>query len=143
MPRSRRKVIHWAHTAKFAYRPGKNGTIALLQCQFWWPSLFQDVQEYVAACAICARNKAPNLPPAGLLRPLAVPRRPWSHIALYFVTGLPPSSGNTVTLPIGRFSTAAHFIALPKLPSALETTQLLTQHVFSLHGIPLDIVSDR
>ncbi|XP_056289620.1 vascular endothelial growth factor A-A isoform X4 [Pseudoliparis swirei] len=33
--------------------------------------------------------------------------------------------------------------ALPKLPSALETSQLLTQHVFRLHGIPADIVSDR
>lgn len=87
-------------------------------------------------------NKAPNLPPAGLLRPLPVSRRPWSHIALDFVTGLPPSSGNTVTLTVDRFSKAAHFFALPKLPSALETAQLPTQHVFRLHGIPLDIVSD-
>ncbi|XP_051928342.1 uncharacterized protein LOC127604950 [Hippocampus zosterae] len=32
--------------------------------------------------------------------------------------------------------------AIP-LPSALETADLLIQHVFRLHGIPLDIVSDR
>ncbi|KAI3362587.1 hypothetical protein L3Q82_001674 [Scortum barcoo] len=31
----------------------------------------------------------------------------------------------------------------PKLPSALETASLLTDHVFRLHGLPTDIVSDR
>jgi len=61
-----------------------------------------------------------------------------------FVTGLPPSEGNTVILTIvDRFSKAVHFIPLPKLPSALETATLITQHVFRLHGIPQDIVSDR
>lgn len=44
---------------------------------------------------------------------------------------------------VDRFSIAAHFIALEKLPTATETTQILTDHVFQLHGIPLEIVSDR
>ena len=61
-----------------------------------------------------------------------------------FVTGLPPSDNNTTVLTIiDRFSKAAHFIALPKLPSASETADLLVAHVFRLHGIPMDIVSDR
>lgn len=37
----------------------------------------------------------------------------------------------------------AHFVALPKLPSAKETAELMLQHVFRLHGIPRDVVSDR
>ncbi|KAL3968321.1 potassium voltage-gated channel Eag-related subfamily H member 3 [Sarotherodon galilaeus] len=140
----RGKVIHWAHTARFTCHPGRNRTVTFLQRLFWWPSLSQDVREYVAACPVCARNKTSNSPPSGLLRPLPVPSRPWSHIALDFITGLPPSSGKTVILTIiDRFSKAAHFVALTKLPTALETAQLLTQHVFRLHGIPLDIVSDR
>ena len=100
-----------------------------------------DAKEFVAACTTCARSKASNQAPAGPLRPLRplpVPGRPWSHIALDFVTGLPPSSGKT-----HRFSKAAHFIALPKLPSAFTTAELLVMHVFRLHGIPMDIVSDR
>lgn len=82
---------------------------------------------------ICAQKKVSNSPPAGLLRPLPVPWKPWSHIALDLITGLPPS----VTLTtVDRFSNAAHFIALPKLPTALETAKLLTNRVFRLHGIP-------
>lgn len=123
----RSKVLHWAHTAKFACHTGKNRTTALLQHLFWWPTLGKDAQEYVAGCPVCARNKAPSSPPAGLLRSLPVPRRPWSHITLDFITGLPPS-GNTVILTIiDRFSKAVHFIALPKLPSALEAAKILTQ----------------
>lgn len=75
--------------------------------------------------------------PAGLLLPLPVPKRSWSRIALDFVSGLPISNGNSVILTIiHRFSKAV-------LPLALETTQLLLQHVFHLHGIPLDIDSER
>ncbi|XP_057711356.1 uncharacterized protein LOC130928649 [Corythoichthys intestinalis] len=38
---------------------------------------------------------------------------------------------------------AVHLVALPKLPTSAETADLLTQHVFRLHGFPCDIVSDR
>uniref|UniRef100_A0A669E856 Gypsy retrotransposon integrase-like protein 1 n=1 Tax=Oreochromis niloticus TaxID=8128 RepID=A0A669E856_ORENI len=121
-----------------------NRTVSFLQRLFWRPSLILDVQNYVVACLVCARNKTSNSPASGLLRPLPTPKHPWSHIALDFVTGLRPYSGNTSILTIvDRFSKAAHFIALPKLPSALETAQLLMQQVFRLHGIPQDIVSNR
>uniref|UniRef100_A0AAX7TMI6 Integrase catalytic domain-containing protein n=1 Tax=Astatotilapia calliptera TaxID=8154 RepID=A0AAX7TMI6_ASTCA len=104
----------------------------------------RDAKEYVAACSTCARNKLLNRPPPGLLQLLPTPARPWSHVSLDFVTGLPPSAGHTAILTvIDRFSKAAHFVALPKLPSALETARLLTSHVFRLHGIPEDIASDR
>ncbi|KAL0154966.1 hypothetical protein M9458_049229, partial [Cirrhinus mrigala] len=69
---------------------------------------------------------------------------PWSHIALDFVTALPPSQGNTVVLTVvDRFSKAVHFIPLPKLPSAKETAVVVIDHVFRLHGLPTDVVSDR
>uniref|UniRef100_A0A4W6C473 Integrase catalytic domain-containing protein n=1 Tax=Lates calcarifer TaxID=8187 RepID=A0A4W6C473_LATCA len=103
-----------------------------------------DTKEFVSACSVCARNKSSHRAPAGLLRPLPIPHRPWSHIAVDFVTGLPPSDGNnTILTVIDRFSKSVHFIPLSKLPSALETANLLIQHVFRLHGIPQDIVSDR
>uniref|UniRef100_A0A0F8AN84 ribonuclease H n=1 Tax=Larimichthys crocea TaxID=215358 RepID=A0A0F8AN84_LARCR len=76
--------------------------------------------------------------------PLPIPMRPWSHVALDFVSGLPPSDGNTVILTIvDRFSKMAHFIPLPKLPSAKETAQIVLEQVFRIHGLPKDIVSDR
>ena len=64
---------------------------------------------------------------------------PLVHVSLDFVTGLPPSDGNTVILTVvDRFSKAAHFIPLPKLPSAKETAEIMVQHVFRM-CLPVDI----
>ncbi|KAG1927234.1 retrotransposable element [Pimephales promelas] len=112
--------------------------------RFWWPTLEHDTRRFVASCVVCAQTKSGHSPPAGLLRPLPVPARPWSHIALDFITGLPSSAGSTVILTVvDRFSKSAHFIPLPKLPSAKETAQIMVNHVFKLHGLPSDVVSDR
>lgn len=143
-PSARSSVLQWGHASQIACHPGFHRTLSLLQQRFWWPSMSTDTKEYVSACSVCARSKVSHRAPAGLLRPLPVPHRPWSHIAVDFITGLPPSEGNTTILTIvDRFSKMVHFIPLSKLPSALETASLLTQHVFRLHGIPQDIVSDR
>ncbi len=43
---------------------------------------------------------------------------------------------------VDRFSKANHFIPLPKLPSARETAAIVLDHVFHIHGLPVDVVSD-
>lgn len=140
----RPQLLEWGHSSKVACHPGVTRTLALISQRFWWPSMKEDVQKFVAACDICVRNKSGNRPPAGFLRPLPVPHRPWSHIAADFVTGLPNSDGNACILTmVDCFSKAAHFVPLPKLPSAKQTAELLVLHVFCLHGLPSDVVSDR
>lgn len=105
-----------------------------------------DIRSFVLACSVCASCKNSNRPPAGLLQLLSVPLRPWSHIALNFVTARPPSQGNTVVLTVvDWFSKAVHVIPLPKLPSAREARPLsliiyftfITSHrMWSLTGDP-------
>ncbi|KAI3372227.1 hypothetical protein L3Q82_022664, partial [Scortum barcoo] len=76
---------------------------------------------------------------------------PAKVLSVDFVTGLPPSRGNTVVLTVvDRFSKMAHFIPLPKLPSAKVTAKVMINHVFRIHvytyhvfRFPCDIVSDR
>ncbi|KAI3371556.1 hypothetical protein L3Q82_023590 [Scortum barcoo] len=133
----RSQVLQWAHSSKLSCHPGINRTISLIKRHFWWRNMEADIRGFVQACTVCARGKSSHQPPSGLLQPLSVPGRPWSHIALDFVTGLPPSNGKTVILTIvDRFSKAAHFVALAKLPTARETADLLANHVVRLHGIP-------
>ena len=145
VPRSvRSEVLQWGHSSSLACHAGIRRTMACLRQRFWWPKMVDDVRSFIAACSTCACNKTSNQPPVGLLQPLPVPKRPWSHIALDFVSGLPPSDGNTTVLTIvDRFSKSVHFIPLPKLPSAKETAVLVMNHVFKIHGLPCDVVSDR
>ncbi len=89
-------------------------------------------------------SKSSHQLPAGLLQPLPIPQRPWSHIAIDFNTDLPLSRGHTTILTvIDRFSKACRLIPLPKLPTALETTGSLCDHVFRFYGLADDIVSNR
>lgn len=140
----RSRVLEWCHSSRLACHPGVRRTRSMVQQRFWWASLGRDVKEFVAACPECNQGKTRNQRPSGLLLPLNIPNRPWSHISVDFVTGLPPSKGNTVVLTVvDRFSKMAHFVPLPKLPSAKEMASLMAQHVFRIHGFPRDIVSDR
>uniref|UniRef100_A0A3P9PCK2 Gypsy retrotransposon integrase-like protein 1 n=1 Tax=Poecilia reticulata TaxID=8081 RepID=A0A3P9PCK2_POERE len=140
----RARLINWMHTTKFSAHPRTSRTIALISRRFWWPSLHKDVKEFVLACPVCARNKSSHLPLSGLLQPLPIPKRPWSHIAIDFVTGLPVSNGmTTIFTVVDRFSKACHLIPLRKLPTSFQTAQLLVKHIFKLHGIPQEILSDR
>ncbi|KAL6468355.1 hypothetical protein MHYP_G00240320 [Metynnis hypsauchen] len=140
----RQQALRWGHASPFTGHPGVARTLDFLRRRFWWPSMERDVRAFIVSCETCARCKAPRSRPQGLLHPLPIPARPWSHVSLDFITGLPPSRGNTAILVlVDRFSKACKFVALPKLPSAKETAELLLQHVVRVHGMPSDLVSDR
>ncbi len=140
----RQRVLKLVHSAPSSGHPGIAATIQLLNNRFWWPSIPTDTITYIKNCETCNISKSPHQLPAGLLHPLPIPQRPWSHIAIDFVTDLPVSQGHTTILTvIDRFSKACRLIPLPKLPTALETAESLCNYVFRLYGLPEDIVSDR
>ena len=64
------------------------------------PERREDILNFVAACSVCAQAKVTHQHPQGLLQPLPTPHRPWSHIALDFITGLPSSNHYTTILSI-------------------------------------------
>ncbi|KAI2645678.1 Transposon Tf2-6 polyprotein [Labeo rohita] len=143
-PDERIPLIHSSHTSLGTGHPGTNRTLSLLQDQFWWPRMEQDVQRYVRGCRECAMAKSPRHLPSGKLVPLPVPNRPWSHLGVDFITDLPPSEGNTCILVIvDRFSKFCRLIPLQGLPTAWNTAKLLFDQVFRPYGLPEDIVSDR
>ncbi|KAI2660465.1 Transposon Tf2-6 polyprotein [Labeo rohita] len=140
----RPRVLAKVHNTPSSGHPGIEATLQLLGNRFWWPGQRTDTIQFISRCAVCNISKVPHRLPAGLLQPLPVPQRPWSHIAIDFVTDLPPSNGYTTILSIiDRFSKACRFIPLTKLPTAMETAELLCNCVFRLYGLPEDIVSDR
>lgn len=140
----RSQVLQWGHSSRLTSHPGMKRTREFIERRYWWPEIIADVKSYVSACTVCSQNKSLHTAPHGLLHPLPIPGRPWSHISMDFISGLPVSAGNTVILVIvDRFSKACRFIPLPKLPSAPETAEVVCQYVFRTFGLPLDVVSDR
>ncbi|GJP42842.1 hypothetical protein CLOM_g2370, partial [Closterium sp. NIES-68] len=79
------------------------------------------------------------------LQPLEPPQRPWQHVTMDFVTGLPAgSSGNdAVLVVVDRLTKMVHFAPCRTTITAEETARLFISTVVRLHGIPAAIISDR
>lgn len=119
-------------------------TLQRAAADFYWPGMKRQVQDIVRTCAICQRNKAEHLQPAGLLQPLQVPTQFCSDISMDFIDGLPPSNGKTILLVVvDRYSKYTHFLPLAHPYSAVIVAQLFFDHIFKLHGLPETVVSDR
>ena len=54
---------------------GGQRTTALVQREFYWKGLTQDVQRYVHCYAACHHAKPPNEKPFGHLQPLEIPKQ--------------------------------------------------------------------
>uniref|UniRef100_A0A8C6W0T4 Integrase catalytic domain-containing protein n=1 Tax=Nothobranchius furzeri TaxID=105023 RepID=A0A8C6W0T4_NOTFU len=99
--------------------------------------MVKDTKEYVLSCTSCAQAKASHRPPAGLLRPLPIPKHPWSHTSMDFITGLSPSNSYKVIITIvDRFSKMVHLVPLKKLLTSSTMADMLACEVFQLHGLP-------
>ncbi|KAL0153155.1 hypothetical protein M9458_051542, partial [Cirrhinus mrigala] len=138
------RVLQWVHTSLSAGHPGISRTLHLTKNSFCWPTMTKDTTTFVKSCQVCAQSKTPKELPSGLLHPLPIPQRPWSHLSIDFITDLPPSNEfTTILVIIDRFSKSCCRVPLKGLPTAMETALALFNNVFRVYGLPEDIVSDR
>ena len=140
-----RFVFDEFHTAEFAGHLGRDKTVAAISAVCWWPTLHADVAHWCRVCDECQRNKPGNRAPAGHLRPLPIPAQPWESMSMDLMTDLPVTDGgfDAVVVFCCRLSKMLHFAPCKKSVTAPELARLFVEHVFRLHGMPANIVSDR
>ena len=78
----RTALIREAHEPKIFAHPGQNKVIKMLEREYTWPRLKQDVRQYVRNCYDCRRNKTPRDKTPGLLHPLPIPNEVWDHVVV-------------------------------------------------------------
>ena len=116
-----------------------------LKRNFWWEGMKKDVAVYVSKCLTCQQVKAEHQKPSYLLQPLPVPEWKWDHIAMDFVTKLPPTheKHDAICVIVDRLTKLAHFITYKISYSVEKLSRLYIQQVVQLHGVPASITSDR
>ncbi|GJT79491.1 putative reverse transcriptase domain-containing protein [Tanacetum coccineum] len=55
---------------------------------YWWPNMKADIATYVSKCLTCAKVKAENQKPSGLLQQPEIPEWKWEKITMDFDSGL-------------------------------------------------------
>ena len=139
------KVMREAHDTPLSIHPGSTKMYQDIRQRFWWSNMKQDIAQYVAECDVCRRIKAEHQKPAGTLQPLSIPEWKWDKVEMDFITGFPRSQKghDAIFVVVDRFSKVAHFLPVKETITASQLADLYVSRIVSLHGIPLEINSDR
>src|SRR3979490_1734083 len=140
----RLRVLQYKHDHILSGHLGQNKTLALMRQEYTWPGLRTSVVEFCKSCTTCMRSKSQRHKPYGFLKQLPIPERPWDSISMDFIEQLPPSSGFTSILVIVcRLTKQSIFIPMVDMITSAELAKLFVLHVFSKHGVPSHVTSDR
>jgi len=132
------------HSSPIGGHSGYLRTYKRLSENIYWEGMKRDVQDFVARCEICQKNKSQTLSPAELLQPLPIPHHMWDDVSMDFITGLPKSHMfDTILVVVDRLTKYAHFIPLSHPFNAKDVVVVFIKEVVKLHGFPKSIVSDR
>jgi len=140
----RAEVIQLHHDIPTAGHEGRWKTVKLVTRNYWWPEVTRDVEKYVEGCDLCQRMKNRTEEPVGKLKLSKVPKKPWIHLTVDFITKLPVVAGKDAILVVcNQLSKMTHFVAMTEGMSAEELARLFWDNVWKLHGLPESIVLDR
>ncbi|MBW0571807.1 hypothetical protein O181_111522, partial [Austropuccinia psidii MF-1] len=137
-------ILQKRHDSPLAQHPGQEKTLKLFKRDFHWSGMTQFIKYYVSSCQQCSRNKNIHDKKFGLLKPLPIPNGPWICLSMDFITQLPlPNSFDSILVTLDRFLKTAVFIPTMSSITSLDLAHLFIKNIFSKHGLPSRIVSDR
>ncbi|KAI3776829.1 hypothetical protein L1987_46619 [Smallanthus sonchifolius] len=116
-----------------------------LRQHYWWPGMKKDVAVYVSKCLTCSKVKIEHQRPSGLLEQPEIPMWKWECISMDFITKLPrtPRGFDSIWVIVDRLTKSAHFLTIRDDWGAEKLAQVYLDEIVRLHGVPLNIISDR
>ncbi|KAF1332749.1 reverse transcriptase, partial [Globisporangium splendens] len=140
----RHRLLYEYHDNPSGGHLGREKTFLSLSRDYYWPHMYKWVRKYVRTCEACQRVK-PSGSTQAPLRSLAVPSDSWKSVSMDFIFGLPRDKHgrNGILVFVDRFSKMVHLAPVSDKISAEMTAKVFVDVVFRLHGLPVEIVSDR
>jgi Integrase zinc binding domain len=126
---------------------GCNEMIRCINWEYFWPGAKTWITEYIKGCTTCQQNKnlTHHIKTPMFRIPSSISAKPFSHIAMDLITGLPKSEGYDAILTIvdHRYSCAAIFLPCSTTITDTGILKLYLENVFRWFGLPQKIISDR
>ena len=132
VPRSlQQQILRENHNVPSVGLVGMRRTLELVDRYFHWRGLRGGVLQYMKTCPTCQVVKSDNRAKTGLLRPLEIPSRKWTHITTDLVTDLPESNGYTaIVVFMDKLTNMVHLAPCTKEVTAMKYAKLFVGHVF-------------
>ncbi|KAF1329540.1 reverse transcriptase, partial [Globisporangium splendens] len=140
----RHRLLYEYHDGPSSGHLGREKTFLNLSRDYYWPHMYKWVRKYVRTCEVCQRVK-PSGSTQAPLRSLHVPSDSWKSVSMDFIFGLPRDKHgrNGILVFVDRFSKMVHLAPVSDKISAEKTAKVFVDVIFRLHGLPVEIVSDR
>ena len=136
------QLLYMLHDSPISGHFGRAKTLHAVQERYFWPCLTSDVDVYIKSCIVCQRRKVEANKTWKPLQPSETLDRPFMRIAMDVLT-LPPSGSYTKVLVIVDYYTK-WVEAFPLRDEKAETVaRILFNEIFSRHGPPEYLHSDR
>ena len=137
-------ILQYNHDHILARHFGQNKTLELVHRRYSWPSLHADVQQFYKSCVTCMRSKPQCHKSYGSLKQLPIPEQSWNSISMDFIKKLPLSSRfDTILVIVDQLTKQAIFIPAHDTITSIDLACLFVLHVFSKHGVPFYVISNR
>ena len=137
-------ILQYNHDHILTGSFGQNKTLELVHHRYSWPSLCADIQQFCKSCVTCMRSKPQRHKLYGFLKQLPISEWPWNSISMDFIEKLPSFSGfDTILVIVDWLTKQAIFIPAYDTIISADLAHLFVLHVFSKHGVPSHVTSDR
>ena len=105
-------VLQYNHDYIVARYFSQNKTLELVHCEYSWPSLYANVQQFCKSCVTCMWSKPQRYKPYRSLKQLSISEWPWNSISMDFIKKLPSSFRfDTILVIINRLTKQTIFIS--------------------------------
>lgn len=137
-------LLQTVHDSTLTGHQGVNGTFRILQRDYHWDGMADDVKSFVRRCDVCKRVNPSRQLRQGLLQPLPIAERFWSQISIDFMTDLPSVGSSPAYLMVitDRLSKYIQLEAMTSM-SAEVCAERFRDTWWRFHGFPNSIISDR
>ncbi|GKA90066.1 putative reverse transcriptase domain-containing protein [Tanacetum coccineum] len=137
-------IMHESYKSKYFIHPGSDKMYQDMKKLYWWPNMKAKIATYVSKCLTCARVKAENQRPSGLLVQPEIPQWKWDNITMDFVTKLPRSSQgyDTIWVIVDRLTKSAIFLPMREIDPLEKLAKMYLKEVVTRHGILVSIICD-
>ncbi|MBW0523840.1 hypothetical protein O181_063555 [Austropuccinia psidii MF-1] len=137
-------ILQKRHDSPLAGNPGQEKTLKLVKRDLHWYGMTQFIKDYVSSCQQCSRNRNIHHKKFVLLKPLPIPNGPCIFLSMDFITQLSMSNSfDSILALVDRFSKMEVFIQTRSSITSLDLANLFIKNIFSKHGLPSSIVSER
>ncbi|UYV74293.1 hypothetical protein LAZ67_11002900, partial [Cordylochernes scorpioides] len=119
-------------------------TMYRIKSKYFWPSMLNDVLEFVKTCHLCQSRKGSNKLPSGLLQPIPPANFPFERIGIDFVGPLPSTKNREkwIIVLTDYYTRYAETKAVSEA-TVKEVSKFLVEDIFLRHGAPQYLISDR